>query len=326
MTENHSRQELVHKYFNPIPARPSNLGALIALSGGGLLLLVGILSLIGASLDSGMSGLACLGCLGIVGGGAAAIFGGLKLAGAYSSYKSAFTAAYPRASDEQMDQWLEEGKGYAADAGRRRLNRHPGEVTLKWGENLLVFHGLPPEVPYQIARGADGVLRASLYKVLVVYLSNYRLLTYESILDMRSGATVSDATKEYHLQSVDGLETASDRVNFFLPAGSQAPPPPTPGQPMQPNQAAIPITTPGGDIVHVTGRQTLRLMVSGRPAIELVMGIAATDRLHIEGVSGSTTESMIHTLREYLRRHNGGIPGQGSLPGAVPPLPPLGPE
>ncbi|MFE0528783.1 hypothetical protein ACFW0V_14395 [Micromonospora parva] len=323
-TQNPSRQELVHKYFNLVPQKPSYVGALIALGGGGLLLVVGLLSLVGASADSGLAGLACLGCLGILGGGAAVIFGGIKLAGTYSAYNSAVAAAYPRATDSQMDGWLQEGENYAADAGRRRLNRHPGEVTLKWGENLLVFHGLPPEIPYQIARGADGVLRASLYKILVVYLSNYRLLTYESILDMRTGATISDATKEYHLQSVDGLETASDRVNFFLPPANQAPPP---GQPMPQNPTAIPIATATGSIVHVTGRQTLRLMVAGRPAIELVMGISATDQLHIEGVSGSTTEGMIHTLREYLRRHNGGISGQTSMPpSSLPPLPPLGPE
>ncbi|WP_341717120.1 hypothetical protein QQG74_24785 [Micromonospora sp. FIMYZ51] len=345
MTQNHSREELVHKYFNVVPRKPSYLGPLIALGGGGLLLVVGILSFIGSSVDSSQPGLVCLGCLGILGGGAAVVAGGISLAGKYSAYNSAMAAAFPRASDAQMDTWLEEGENYAADAGRRRLNRHPGEVTLKWGENLLVFHGLPPDVPIQIARGADGNLRASLYKILVVYLSSYRLLTYESILDMRTGMTVSDATKEYHLQSVDGLETASDRVNLFLPPGDQAQPPPghpmqsppgypmqpppghpmqsPPGHPMPPHQTAIPIPIAGGGIVHMTGRQTLRLMVAGRPAIELVMGIAATDQLHIEGVSGSTTESMIHTLREYLRRHNGGISGQPSVPGSIPPL---GPE
>lgn len=323
MTENHSRQELVHKYFNLVPHKPSYVGALIALGGGGLLLVVGILSLVGASVDNDMAILACLGLLGFLGGGVAAVVGGIQLAGKYSAYNSAIAAAFPRASDTQMDGWLQEGENYAADAGRRRLNRHPGEVSLKWGENLLVFHGLPPDVPYQLARGADGILRASLYKILVVYLSNYRLLTYESILDMRTGATVSDATKEYHLQSVDGLETASDRVNFFLPPGNQAPPP---GHPMPPNQTAIPIATASGSIVHVTGKQILRLMVAGRPAIELVMGIAATDQVRIDGVSGSTTESMIHTLREYLRRHNGGISGQATISSSLPPLPPLGPE
>ncbi len=324
MTQNHSREELVHKYFNRVPQKPSYIGPLIALGGGGLLLVIGLLSLVGASSDSGPTGLACLGCLGILGGGAAVVVGGIKLAASYSAYNAAIAAAYPRATDAQMDGWLQEGENYAADAGRRRLNRHPGEVTLKWGENLLIFHGLPPDGPCQIARGADGVLRASLYKILVVYLSNYRLLTYESILDMRTGATVSDATKEYHLQSVDGLETASDRVNFFIPPANQAPLPP--GQPMPPHQAVTEIPTASGGIVHLTGRQTLRLMVAGRPAIELVMGISATDQIHIEGVSGSTTESMIHTLREYLRRHNGGTSGQPSVPTNLPPLPPLGSE
>ncbi|RQX01884.1 hypothetical protein DLJ59_16965 [Micromonospora inaquosa] len=95
---------------------------------------------------------------------------------------------------------------------------------------------------------------------------------------------------------------------------------------MPSNQTATEIPTATGGIVHLTGRQTLRLMVAGRPAIELVMGISATDQVHIEGVSGSTTESMIHTLREYLRRHNGGASGQPTMPTSIPPLPPLGPE
>ena len=32
-----------------------------------------------------------------------------------------------------------------------------------------------------------------------MFLSDYRLSTYECVLDMRTGLMVSDATKEYHL-------------------------------------------------------------------------------------------------------------------------------
>jgi hypothetical protein len=208
----------------------------------------------------------------------------------------------PRATDERMEQWLRQGMELAADNGRRRLHRHAEEARCTWGVDMLVFAGLPPDsvFPIRMNRGLDGVMRASHYKILVVYLSPYRLSTYECVLEMRSGLTLTDGAKEYHLQSVDGLEMFSDRVTFSVPGDMAAL-----GQP----QNAPHLVDSDGKAMHPTMLQVLRLMVSGRPAISLVMGIADADGSRVDGVSDSQTESMMHTLREYLRSHNGTMTG-----------------
>jgi len=318
-----SREELVDKYFNQLPVKPSYAGPLIGLIGGGVLILLGLASIVGASQGSsgGNTGFGCLGCLGLLGGLGAAIPSATNLLSRYTTYTAAMKLAFPRASDEWMEQWLRQGMELAADNGRRRLNRHAEEVSFKWGVDMLVFTGLPPDsvFPIRMTKGRDGVLRASHYKILVAYLSHYRLSTYECVLEMRSGMTLTDGTKEYHLQSVDGLETFSDRVNFALQPGMAAQP-----------QNAPHLLDSTGKVIHVTMLQVLRLMVAGRPAISLVMGIASADQLHVDGVSNSQTESMIHSLREYLRSHNGAMTGMpmtflpNQLPPNIPPQPRIG--
>ncbi|GAB7036395.1 MULTISPECIES: hypothetical protein [Catenuloplanes] len=323
-----SRAERVDKYFNPEPVRPDYTFALVLLIGG-VVLAGGAVVAFGVSASApsgsnGAGGVACLGCLGLLAGIVAAPVGGARLLGAYNAYQRAYALAYPRATDQEMDLWLEEGTYYAVEAGRKRLNRNPGDVTLQHGRNVLVFTGLPnlQNFPWCRLRRSefDGRVRSSLSKILVVYLSHNQLQTYECVLDMATGATLTDSTKEYHLQHVDGMETSSDRVNVFLPG---VPVPVPPGAPPAPVAAPKPSE---GLIAHVTGRQLLRLMVNGRVAVELIMGVADAAQVHIESVTRNDTDAMIYTLREYLRAHNG-----GALPPAVggggwgtpPPLPPM---
>jgi len=149
-------------------------------------------------------------------------------------------------------------------------------------------------------RGLDGVMRASHYKILVVYLSHDRLSTYECVLEMRSGMTRADGIKEYHLHSVDGMETSGDSVNFAVPAGTAGL-----GQPRN----APHLVDGNGKAMRLTMLKTLRLTVSGRPAVSLVAGITGADQSHVDGVSHPQTDSMIHALREYLRAHNGAMTG-----------------
>jgi hypothetical protein len=237
-----------------------------------------------------------------------------------SAYSSQRASAFPRATAAQMDQWLEEGLHHASSVAPGRVNRHPGEQPLRWGVDTLLFVGSPPlrDFSIQFAYGEDGKMRASVHKVLIVFLSDYRLSTYESVLDMRTGATVSDSTKEYHLGHVDGLETSSDRISIALP-GQYGPN----GMPAGP--ATVPtgptVVDQNGEIAHITTQQTMSLIVAGRRAVELVMGILRQDRMQMEGITNpSSPDAMIHTLREHLRRHHGGVaaPSPQVLPPGFP--------
>jgi hypothetical protein len=291
-----------------------------------VLLVVALVSVAGASVSGGSSagaGAGCLACLAVVGGIPALAWGGLQAMRRASAYSAARAQAFPRAEGRWMDHWLEEGLRHASSVAPGRVNRHPGEQTLHWGVDTLLFVGSPPlrEFPVQFAYGHDdGKLRASIHKILIVFLSNYRVSTYECVLDMRTGAMVSDATKEYHLQHVDGIETASDRISMVLPGqfspnGAPAPAPATAGPTL---------VDEGGQVAHITTTQTLSLMVAGRRAVELVMGISRAERLQVEGIENpSSPDAMIHTLREHLRGHNGGA--MAPAPHTMPTLPPLSP-
>jgi hypothetical protein len=273
---------------------------------------------------NGSSG-ACLGVLFFVGGIVLAYKGARPMLRRYYEYNEAKNRAWPRATDQEMSDWLEDGLRMAMDAGRHRLNLNPAEATIEQGAKDLIFTGLPDNNDFEVrlAVGDDRVVRSSYYSILVVYLSGYRLSTYECVLEMRTGATVTDATKEYHLQDVDGMETLSDRVNFELHHAASA----------------------DAETFQITMRQKLRLMVSGRSAISLVMGMSGSASLRIDNTSTHSEipgpDEMINTLREYLRVHKGGVlanpaamlppqwpnngqwgvPGQGA--GPVPPqLPP----
>jgi hypothetical protein len=286
------RAERVDKYFNPIPEPPSYGGPLALLIGGGVAFLIGIITIASA----GSSG-ACIGLILFAGGIYSAYKGARPMLKRYNEYVAAKNLSEPRATDQEMTDWLEDGLRMAEDAGRHRLNLNPAEATIDQGAKMLVFTGLPDndEFPVRLAVGDDRMVRSSYYKILVVFLSGYRLSTYECVLEMRSGATLTDATKEYHLQDVDGMETRSDRVNFELQSAGSA----------------------TAETFQVTMRQVLRLMVAGRAAISLVMGMSGSASLRIDNTSTRTDipgpDEMINTLREYLRSHKGGVLGNPAV-------------
>jgi hypothetical protein len=282
------RDERVSKYFVPVPQPPNYVMPAILTGAGAVLIIVAIIAVASGSQGSG----ACLGLVLFIAGTVAGFRGLRNLYGRYSAYTVAKALSEPRATDEEMNEYLSEGIDMAIANAGRTLKYNPAESTIRRGENLLVFTGFPEatsKLDLRFALGDDNLVRASYYEILVVFASSYRFSTYECILEMSSGATVADATKEYHLQDVDGLETASDRVSFPLHRTGLTDP-----------------DSPEDAIVEVTSRQLLRLMVSGKPAITMIMGISGKARLRIDNgqlPDFPTPDDMIHRLREYLRDH-----------------------
>lgn len=213
----------------------------------------------------------------------------------YASYRGEYKRAVPRATDDQMDRWLQEALEPIVERGLVRLNIHPTELnqTLPTNKQRLVFVGIPSNTRYVAAWGADGKRRYSAYQILVVYLSAERMPIYECVYDMVTGTTFTDSTKEYGLDKVDGMQTSSDRVTVFAP--------PMPGQP------------PSSAIGTHTMQQFISLNVSGTTVVRLAIGIAANERVQIEQVvsfqGGSEIDMMISGLREHLRAARAGALG-----------------
>ncbi len=293
------RRELVRKYFIPLPK--NSVKNHVKLAAGAFLLFLGL---------GGTGFFSLVGFIVLIWAGVG-----------YAKYMLARKAAQPRATDQQMNDWLYGRVPQIVIDGKDRLNIHPTELGASDDKACLPFIGIPDQEDwsYLQARGQDGVLRFSAYKIMIVYLSNWRMPVYECILDMETGATVADSTKEYNLKQVDGMETVSDRVALAVPgAGNQA----GGGDPA--GNAGQTASTR-----HYTRRQWVNLVVSGRPAVSLMVGIGDGDALHTEGVSRSHIDGSIATLREYLRSHNHGpqqadelglSSGSLGLPGAPPAL------
>lgn len=328
----HDRPNLVRKYFIPTPVPPTGAYVKLAFAVAGLVMVI-----LSAVTDSGVFAfLLSIGVIALTVSGARGFF----------RYQRMLSLSTPKATDQQMDAWLSTAIGPIVQTGIRRLNVHPTEVgTVREGRPWqLPFIGVPRtgEQSYARAYGADGRQRFSVYKIMVVYLSDWRLPVYTCFLDMATGATFAESTHEYALNHVGGMQTVSDRFTDYRPiTGAQ----PAPGAPP-------PV------VAHHTTFRAVRLMVSGQPAVELWISVADNERVQVDAGSAVSTAShdqYIAALREHLRGRNDGAsamnpglaagfagPGQPgtpgqlsappgplampSTPGATGPNPPTGPQ
>lgn len=281
-----AREQLARKYFIPMPDVP--VRAYVILIAGAAGFLIGIVA-------GGFFGVLLV---------LAGLFGLVKGGMHYVRYRRDLAMTTPRATDDQVDAWLNEAIDPIIQAGIGRLNVHPSEVGPQSENRIwrLPFTGIPTkgEVDYRWVRGTDGKLRFSVYKIAVVYLSDWRLPVYVCHLDIATGAMFNDSTKEYALNHVEGMETVSDRLTVYeqqeVAAGPSA------GNPQQ-------LTTVG----HHTNFQAIRLSVSGKNAIDLWIAIATDERTQVVenaiGMRESSTDHYISALREHLRTRNHGAVG-----------------
>ena len=316
MSRTAQRPELVLKYFVKLPIppnyRPWWIGCGIAAGSA----LIGVLLLLLAA-GSAAGKITAYGVILLLGGLGGMGYSGYWMFTAWSEYRHGMRLATPRATDAQMDDWLRAAVDQAANnVGPRRLNITDDELSGGQGESILPFVGLPTDVdqhPYFWAVGNDGEVRCSAYKILVAYLVDWRIATFECILDMFTGAFITDLAKEYNLQQVDGIETSSNRIAVVGTAAQD----PLADEPM--------LAAPTHDsITHVTSAQVLGLVVSGRTAVDLLMQFDIDGTVYQVGLDDSPVDLFIARLRNHLRRHMGGgyqvAPPPLSIPGlSVPP-------
>lgn len=226
-------------------------------------------------------------------------WGGIGIA----RYASKIAAARPKATDAEMDAWLEAALIPTAENGAKRLNMHPTELVGSMEESRLIFAGFPNVPNVQIARGEDKKLRYSHYEILVVFLSNWRLPVYQVNYDMENDVAAYENTKEYNLGQVDGIETSNDRVNVLSVKSSSS----------KDDKQDVATTSVMG---HVTTAQLLSLMVSGNRAVTLITGVTGKESVRVENVDDpSSIDRGISRLREHLRtRHQGASPSVAGLP------------
>jgi hypothetical protein len=178
-------------------------------------------------------------------------------------YQRACAFADPKPTDHQMDLWLAEAYDPIVENGFNRLDIVQSDLVNTDMRPLIVV-GFPKEIPastsarqewrpgdprlgFRLARGLDGKVRASHYDILVVYLTKWRLCTYQCVLEMETGNVIMDGTREFLYRDVLSVATESSREKVEAPVdhAQRAPGagPKTAGAAKEQQRAALEITS-----------------------------------------------------------------------------------
>jgi hypothetical protein len=216
------RQRLVPKYFVPDPVRavdpprpkdpsPAAAVVLVLVAVSGLLMCFG-----GIAAQEG--GVLCLAALLIIGGA----LGSIPLWGKYGTDKSAFAnwqrtvaankkayddgvrAANPKATDQQMDEWLNEEIDRLIALGQDRHKLDPR--TLLVAPQVIVGSAGTGRLRW----GGDGKLRAEINSIRVIYLTEDLLCSYEIDLELATRRIVQEKRESFSYRDVISItvETA----------------------------------------------------------------------------------------------------------------------
>ncbi|PSB51202.1 hypothetical protein [Chamaesiphon polymorphus] len=218
MTSSINRAEAVRKYFTTTPAKPvepdysSNKNKMVM--GGGLIVVTLILFLSNQGL---------LVLLGIISG-----YFGFKLLNdgfskysrhkkeyekAYERYEKDYERAMPKPSDKEMDQWLEIDIQKIVDESLKRLDLEHDDCK----SNPLWIGGPATGITdIKYAEGEDKKTRYSHFNILVVFLTEYHVATYQCDNEMYHGQTISDKTQEFPYREITNLGTQTIKERIHL--------------------------------------------------------------------------------------------------------------
>ncbi len=196
MESKQQRIELVRKYFIETPETPNYQPYYI-----GMVIFL-LLFLLAPRMHTMTGGL--LGFGGIIG----LIVTGKKWYDLRKEYTEAYKRAEPKASDKQMDEWLTKGLGDVTAEARRRLDLD--ELDIK--AVPLMIDG-PAQKSY-IAAGEDRILRFSRHNILLVFLTDHHVATFQCILDLGLGEILEDRTQEFPYKDITNLETHTTNQGF----------------------------------------------------------------------------------------------------------------
>ena len=192
------RNELAVKYFRKTPDIPNYVPYYIAIGASLFIFLVG------NSEKGGMGALYYL--LGIAG----LITFAWKLLNRRNEYMRAYRWSTPQASEQQIDQWLEDGKKMVIDEARKRLDLDEAEEST----HPLVIDG--PATKTLICKGDDRILRFKRHNMLVIFLTEHQVATFQCTLDLGLGEILEDHTKEFPYKDITNLETYTSNDEFHF--------------------------------------------------------------------------------------------------------------
>jgi hypothetical protein len=131
---------------------------------------------------------------------------------ATKKYELDYERAEPKPSDEQIDQWMDSDIEKITAEALRRLDLEHDDYRSE--PFLLGGPSYSQETKY--IRGKDGKTRYSHLNILVVYLTEYHIATYQCDHDMEYGQTKSDKTQEFPYREITNLGTEVKKEKIYL--------------------------------------------------------------------------------------------------------------
>lgn len=208
-------------------------------------------------------------------------FDGIKnRIGKTRNYYKEYKASEPKPSDSQMNAWMDEDKIKVSQNALTRLNLHSVSAHIINLDKPLIVIG--PMNGARYAKGGDGIVRFSLYQIIVIYVTNHHLCAYCCELDFETGVIAHESTYEYHYADVVSVSTTNANSEFFfLKDGERSP---------------------------ISRHQQFSISVSSGESIKVAVSFPHLADIIGSGEIGPTgSEEAVATIRAMLREKKGGL-------------------
>lgn len=128
----------------------------------------------------------------------------------FIEYKEEFLKTEPKPSDSLMDKWLHQDLEEIKRDALQKLDINAEDIITPQGFNkhdsqAIVVVGPGPKA--DLAIGKDGVIRFSMYDILIVYLTKYHLAAYKCTLDLATRIRTQETTQEYAYKNIVSVST-----------------------------------------------------------------------------------------------------------------------
>lgn len=183
-----------------------------------------------------------------------------------------------RASDSQIDTWLEEGFEGIKPKGLKKLGFENedvlGEEIVISGPILWYAKGVPSEeIMYTV--GNDGEARFSIYDVSIFYITEKGIGIYRSIYNFAKDVTLNDRTDEYFYKNITRVGTKEVSTNHTLP-----------------------------DNTKLISSEIFNLDIAGNSEIEIVLTDPAIEKFTGGTIPTSRAEKAVQTIKKLVRERN----------------------
>ncbi len=197
------------------------------------------------------------------------------------AYEKECKKTEPKPSDQQMDLWLRKDVDRIKKSSLQKLDLLAEQLWSDPNDPICVV-GLGNNAA--LAVGQDGFIRASIYDVLVVHLTDYHLGAYKCSLDLAAGEVTSESTQEYHYADVVSVSTQTDNSGFAVMVE--------------------------GEKKSIASYQKFALSVASGEQIQIAISFPQLDNIINRGeLAPSGADRAVGVIRTRLREKKGGTQG-----------------